>query len=37
VVTLFDKQFGSEWRKSEEDFWNEFDKKLAMEDAAIIK
>jgi len=37
VVSLFDKQFGSEWRKSEEDFWNEFDKKLTMEDAAIIK
>ncbi len=37
VGTLFNKKFGSDWRKSEEQFWQEFEKKLAIEDAAIIK
>jgi len=37
VAVLFDNKFGSEWRKSEVDFWEDFDKKLTMDDAAIIK
>lgn len=37
VVTLFDKRFGSDWRKSEQEFWDEFEKKLSVEEAAIIK
>lgn len=37
VVTLFNKRFGSDWRKSEEQFWQEFDQKLSVEEGAIIK
>ncbi len=37
VAVIFDKKFGSNWRKSEEDFWGDFEKKLTMEDAVIIK
>ena len=37
VAVIFDKKFGSGWRKSEEDFWGDFEKKLTMEDAVIIK
>jgi len=37
VITIFDKRFGSDWRKSEQEFWDEFEKKLALEEAAIIK
>jgi len=37
VVSIFDKSFGSDWRKSEREFWNEFEKKLSVDDGAIIK
>ncbi len=37
VATLFNKKFGSDWRKSEDEFWNEFEKKLDIEEGAIIK
>ncbi|MGC8908015.1 MAG: response regulator [Desulfomonilaceae bacterium] len=37
VGTLFNKKFGSDWRKSEEAFWQDFEKKLTIEEAAIIK
>jgi DNA-binding response OmpR family regulator len=37
VATLFNKKFGSDWRKSEQEFWEDFEKKLAIEDAAILK
>jgi DNA-binding NtrC family response regulator len=37
VAVLFDKKFGSTWRKSEEEFWGDFEKKLEMEEAVIIK
>lgn len=37
VGTLFTKKYGSDWRKSEAEFWQEFEKKLAVEDAAIIR
>ncbi len=37
VATLFNKKFGSDWRTTEEDFWADFEKKLEVENAAIIK
>ena len=37
VATLFNKKFGSDWRTSEEDFWTDFEKKLEIEEGAIIK
>jgi len=37
VAVLFDKRFGSDWRKSEEEFWTDFEQKLDMEEGAIIK
>lgn len=37
VATLFNKRFGSDWRKSEKEFWDDFDNKLSVDDAAIIK
>lgn len=37
VATLFNKKFGSDWRKSEDEFWNEFEKRLEIEEGAIIK
>jgi len=37
VATLFDSRFGSDWRKSELEFWNDFEKTLQMDEAAIIK
>lgn len=37
VATLFNKKFGSDWRKSEQEFWEDFDKKLDLDEAAIIK
>jgi CheY-like chemotaxis protein len=37
VGTLFNKKFGSDWRKSEENFWQDFEKKLTIEDGTIIK
>ncbi|MEW6139370.1 MAG: response regulator [Thermodesulfobacteriota bacterium] len=36
VLTLFDRQFGSEWKKSEKEFWSEFEKNLTMDQPAII-
>jgi len=37
VVTLFDSRFGSDWRKSQAEFWHDFEKKVSMDDGAIIK
>lgn len=37
VATIFDKSFGSDWRKSEREFWDEFEKKLTVDEGAIIK
>ncbi|MFC1836025.1 hypothetical protein ACFL2Q_15115 [Thermodesulfobacteriota bacterium] len=37
VGSLFDNKFGSDWRKSEDDFWSEFQEKLTVDEAAIIK
>ncbi len=37
VGTLFDKKFGSEWRKTEREFWKDFEEKLSIDEAAIIK
>jgi hypothetical protein len=37
VGTLFNKRFGSDWRKPQEDFWTEFEKKLTVDEAGIIK
>ena len=37
VITVFDKRFGSDWRKSEQEFWDDFEKKLSLDEAAIIK
>lgn len=37
VAVLFNKKFGSDWRTSEHDFWDDFEKKLTVEEAAIIK
>jgi DNA-binding NtrC family response regulator len=37
VVSIFDKRFGSDWRKSEREFWEEFEKKLSVEEGAIVK
>lgn len=36
VAVLFNKKFGSEWRKSEKEFWEDFEKKLQVDEAAII-
>jgi DNA-binding NtrC family response regulator len=37
VGTLFNKKYGSDWRKSETEFWDDFEKKLSIEEAAILK
>ena len=37
VITVFDKRFGSDWRRSEQEFWDEFEKKLSVDEGAIIK
>ncbi|MBI5569698.1 MAG: response regulator [Desulfomonile tiedjei] len=37
VGTLFNKKFGSDWRKTEDDFWKDFEKKLSVDEGAIIK
>ena len=37
VAVLFDGKFGSDWRTSEQDFWEDFEKKLSVEEPAIIK
>jgi CheY-like chemotaxis protein len=36
VGVLFSKKYGSDWRTSEAEFWDDFEKKLAVEEAAII-
>ena len=36
VGTLFNKKFGSDWRRSEEDFWSDFEKKLTVDEGAIL-
>ena len=37
VAILFDKRYGSDLRQSEEEFCENFEKKLVMDDGAIIK
>ncbi len=37
VATLFNKKFGSDWRKTEEEFWKDFEEKLTVDEGAIIK
>ncbi|MBI5248213.1 MAG: response regulator [Desulfomonile tiedjei] len=37
VGTLFNEKFGSDWRKSEEAFWDDFQKTLSLEEGVIIK
>ena len=37
VATLFNKKFGSDWRTTEDEFWKEFEKKLTIDDGAILK
>jgi len=34
---MFDDKFGSEWRRSEEKFWDDFRKSLSLEDGVILK
>ncbi|MBI5249488.1 MAG: response regulator [Desulfomonile tiedjei] len=35
--SFFDERFGSEWRKPEKEFWEEFHKNLTLDKATIIK
>ena len=37
VCRLFDRQFGPEWRKSEKEFWDEFDKRLQIDRLTVIE
>jgi CheY-like chemotaxis protein len=37
VASLFAHKFGSEWRTSEADFWDDFEKKLEIDEPAIIR
>jgi DNA-binding NtrC family response regulator len=37
VGALFNKNFGSDWRKSEEQFWNDFQKTLSLDEGVILK
>jgi CheY-like chemotaxis protein len=34
---VFGRQFGPDWRKSEKDFWDEFDKRLQIDRSTIIE
>ncbi len=34
---MFGKQFGPDWRKSEQEFWDEFERKLTLERATIVR
>ena len=34
---LFGKRFGPDWRKSEHEFWDEFEKKLSLQKATIVR
>ena len=36
VFELFDSRFGSEWKKPEREFWSDFEKKLEMDEPAIL-
>lgn len=35
--TLFNEKFGSDWRKSQETFWKDFERTLTLDDGVIIK
>jgi DNA-binding response OmpR family regulator len=37
VGMLFSKKFGSEWRKSQQEFWTDFEKKLEIDEGVILK
>jgi DNA-binding response OmpR family regulator len=37
LASLFDSRFGSDWRKSEEHFWHDFQEKLSLDEPTIIK
>ncbi|MEW6351805.1 MAG: response regulator [Thermodesulfobacteriota bacterium] len=37
LAVIFNERFGSDWRKSEQEFFDEFEKKLTIEDPAILK
>ncbi len=37
LAGFFDERFGSDWRKSEREFFDDFEKKLTIEDPAILK
>ncbi len=37
VAAMFNKKYGSDWRTTEEEFWKDFEKKLEVEEAAIIR
>ncbi|AFM23619.1 response regulator [Desulfomonile tiedjei] len=37
IGVIFSEKFGSDWRKSEEHFWNDFEKKLSLDEPTIIK
>jgi DNA-binding response OmpR family regulator len=37
VASLFDEKFGSDWRKSEDRFWRDFQEKLSLDQPTIIK
>ncbi len=37
LSSVFGKHFGPEWRKSEEEFWTEFEERLEVEHSTIIK
>lgn len=37
VGHLFNKKYGSDWRVSQQEFWDDFEHKLTLEEGAIIK
>jgi DNA-binding NtrC family response regulator len=37
VGVLFNAKFGSDWRKSEQTFWTDFQQKLRVDEGAILK
>lgn len=36
LLNIFNERFGSNWRKSEDQFWTEFEKNLRLDEPAII-
>lgn len=36
LLSIFDDRFGSSWRKSEQQFWTDFEKNLQVDEPAII-